>query len=146
MRRALVQDSIPALTASSGVDGALWAILERGLRTDPNERWSSMHELGQYLAGWLVSRGIVDDVRGCSIATEWFQRSLPGKVGACIGLHDDTRPATTRHDSSTQTLPFPLVRKTGMKGPAIDGWALLRALARDTQGRRNLFGAHSSPN
>src|SRR5258706_470817 len=50
MQRSHVQDAISPLTRSSGVDGALWAILERGLHVDPNERWSSMHELGQGLA------------------------------------------------------------------------------------------------
>lgn len=120
MQRAHVQDVISPLTRSSGVDGALWAILERGLRVDPNERWSSMHELGQALARWLVARGILEDVRGGSITTEWFDRSL------------------------SDSLPFPLVRTAKVKGSAIDGWALLRALASDPRRRNKRSGAHSS--
>jgi serine/threonine-protein kinase len=120
MQRAHVQDAISPLTANAGVDAALWAILERGLRVDPNERWSSMHALGQSLARWLVSRGILEDVRGGSITTEWFDRSL------------------------SDTLPFPLVRTAKVRGRAIDGWALLRALASDAQGRHKRSGARSS--
>jgi serine/threonine-protein kinase len=119
MQRAHVQDAIAPLTAS-GVDGSLWSILERGLRVDPNERWSSMQALGQSLARWLVSRGVLEDVRGGSITTEWFDRSL------------------------SDTLPFPLIKVAKTRGHAVDGWALLRALASDAQGRHKRSGARSS--
>jgi serine/threonine protein kinase len=134
MRRAFIQDTIPSLADSSGVEEALWALLERGLRKDPNERWSTMHELGRALGQWLVSRGILDDVFGCSIAAEWFDRSAPDAVAKRTGP-DDASAQPTRHPSASTTLPFSVIRT---KGRAIDGWALMRALARSAQAPRRL--------
>jgi serine/threonine-protein kinase len=133
MRRALLEDKIEAPTASAGVDDTLWAILERGLRSDPNERWSSMHELGQALARWLVSRSILEDVRGCSVATEWLDRPNPARVAPNDGLCDASTQPKVPSQSPTPTLPFPLVRRKGRK---VDGHALLRALSRDAKRRQ----------
>jgi serine/threonine-protein kinase len=56
---------------SSISDPELRAIIERGLRTDPDARWASMHELGTALARWLLDQGVQEDVTGTSLKTYW---------------------------------------------------------------------------
>ncbi|WP_437669693.1 serine/threonine-protein kinase [Sorangium sp. So ce131] len=70
--RAIVQDPAPSLVERCGTDPALWAIIERGLRKDPAERWGSMRELGVALATWLLSRGVSEDVCGASLRAQWL--------------------------------------------------------------------------
>jgi serine/threonine-protein kinase len=126
MQRSLLEDTIPAITTTSGVDNTLWAILERGLRSDPDERWGSMHDLGEALARWLVSRGILEDIRGCSIASEWLDRPARGRTVPNSGLCDVSTQPTLPALSPVPTRPFPLVKPRGHK---VDGRALLRALS-----------------
>ncbi|WP_437647994.1 serine/threonine-protein kinase [Sorangium sp. So ce362] len=72
--RAVLQDAVPSLVDTRGLDADLWAILERGLQKEPASRWSSMRELGEALAAWLWSRGVREDVRGVSLEGEWLPR------------------------------------------------------------------------
>jgi serine/threonine-protein kinase len=117
MRRALAHDFVPSLVDTAAVDGRLWSIVERGLRIDPAERWTSMRELGQVLAGWLSSKGVREDVSGRSITAEWFER-------------ESLVPAAPQAESSTEfdqrtTAPFLLVAER-----AADRQEALSALAR----------------
>jgi eukaryotic-like serine/threonine-protein kinase len=53
-------------------DEELWAIIERGLRKSPAERWQSMRALGCALAFWAAERGIIADAAGTSLAHSWL--------------------------------------------------------------------------
>jgi serine/threonine-protein kinase len=107
-RRALVQETIPSLATTIGIDDALWLILERGLRKEPSERWPGMRELGEELAGWLVSRGAYDDVCGTSIVAEWLRPSASADEHATIAT---SPPASgVRTNVAVEGVPFPLVR------------------------------------
>ncbi|MGK4003525.1 serine/threonine-protein kinase [Sorangium sp. So ce1036] len=70
--RAIVQDPVPSLVERRHTDPALWAIIERGLRKAPAERWASMRELGVALATWLAARGVSEDVCGASLRAQWL--------------------------------------------------------------------------
>ncbi|WP_437297548.1 serine/threonine-protein kinase [Sorangium sp. So ce426] len=70
--RAVLQDAVPSLVDTCGLDADLWAIVERGLRKEPSSRWSSMRELGEALAAWLRARGVREDARGVSLQGEWL--------------------------------------------------------------------------
>jgi len=70
LRAVLDRQPVP-LTSEIDLDDELWGIIERGLRKDRSERWSSMHELGTALANWLTSRGVTEDVTGASLRTQW---------------------------------------------------------------------------
>ncbi|WP_437577991.1 serine/threonine-protein kinase [Sorangium sp. So ce887] len=70
--RAVLQDAVPSLVDTRGLDADLWAIMDRGLQKEPTSRWSSMRELGEALAAWLRSRGVREDVRGVSLEGEWL--------------------------------------------------------------------------
>src|SRR6185437_10249782 len=48
-------------------DGALWQIVERGLRKNPDERWETMSDLYAALAEWLTARGVLEDASGAAL-------------------------------------------------------------------------------
>lgn len=57
-------------------DPLLWSIIERGLRKQPGERWSSARALGSRLARWLVDHGVDADVSGVPLREEWEPRAF----------------------------------------------------------------------
>jgi serine/threonine-protein kinase len=120
MRHSLVHDVIPSLAERAAVDAALSSIVERGLRRNPDERWSSIRELGQALARWLSSRGVQEDVSGRSIAVEWLSEPSPL---APVTSHRGIATASERMTTS----PFPLMKETVR---AMDRRAALSTLAR----------------
>jgi serine/threonine protein kinase len=75
--RAIVSGEPAPLPAIPGDHGALSGILRRGLEKDLANRFSSMRELGEALAAWLIARGVTDDITGASIETPWGPRSSP---------------------------------------------------------------------
>jgi serine/threonine protein kinase len=66
--RAIIEDAVVPSVDLNGGDAELWAILERGMRKTPEERWGSMRELGAALAGWLILQGVEQDVCGDPLA------------------------------------------------------------------------------
>jgi serine/threonine-protein kinase len=71
--RAIIEDAAVPITEHGAGDEALWAILDRGLRKVPAARWESMRSLGQALSGWLMERGILEDVCGASLDATWHR-------------------------------------------------------------------------
>ncbi len=67
----MIRDPVPP-PRRSRQDEALWAILERGLRKDPKERWESMRALGEALSDWLVERGVAEDISGVPLRALWL--------------------------------------------------------------------------
>jgi serine/threonine-protein kinase len=120
MRHSLVHGVVPSLDETASVDAALSCIVARGLRRNPDERWSSMRELGQALARWLSSRGVHEDVSGRSIAAEWLSEPPPL---APVTSH---RGVAAASDQMT-TAPFPLMKETVR---AMDRRAALSTLAK----------------
>jgi serine/threonine-protein kinase len=76
MRKVLAAP-VPSLVEKAGVDEALWSIVERGLRKDRDERWSTAREVGQALATWLLAHGCEEDVTGASVRRVWLESSSP---------------------------------------------------------------------
>jgi serine/threonine-protein kinase len=69
----MIIESDPAPLASRGIeDEALCAIVDRGLRKSPAERWQSMRAMGSALAKWLAAQGISDDICGTSLTSAWL--------------------------------------------------------------------------
>ena len=120
MRHSLVHDVVPSLVERASVDAALSSIVARGIRWNPDERWSSMRELGQALARWLSSRGVQEDVSGRSIAVEWLSEPPP------LSPVTSHRGVATQSDQMT-TAPFQLMKETAR---AMDRRAALSTLAK----------------
>src|SRR5262249_32334831 len=53
-------------------DADLWAILERGLRKEADQRWFSMRDFGEALAHWLEDRDVREDITGASLSATWL--------------------------------------------------------------------------
>ena len=68
---AVLYQPARSLVEVAGIDSTLWALIERGLRKQREERWSCMRELGHALALWLLDRGVAEDVFGSSIRATW---------------------------------------------------------------------------
>ncbi len=54
---------------------ALWAILQRGLSKEREQRYGSMFEFGQALAIWLIEQGVTRDICNASLKATWLERS-----------------------------------------------------------------------
>jgi serine/threonine-protein kinase len=72
LMRAIIEDTVVPITQVAAGDAALWAILERGLKKEPGERWASAHDLGRALAEWLVAHGVETDISGEPVRT-WLE-------------------------------------------------------------------------
>jgi serine/threonine-protein kinase len=77
MYSIIAKEPVPLCAMGLG-DDALWAVLDRGLRKDPEQRWQTVRELGTELARWLQSRGQKEDITGWSLSQQWFQRIVSG--------------------------------------------------------------------
>jgi serine/threonine-protein kinase len=73
--RAIVEDEPISLLTLLAADQPLWEIVRRGLSKDAAQRFSTMSELGQALAAWLMSQGIFEDASGVSLDSKWISRS-----------------------------------------------------------------------
>lgn len=81
---------IPAHELGGG-DPSLWAIIDRGLRKDPDQRWQSMRELGAELARWLLAREVVDDASGAALTSTWSEHSARSRAvsGTAYRVYSD---------------------------------------------------------
>lgn len=107
LMRAIIEDQVVPITQLAAGDAALWAILERGLKKDPAERWQSARELGAAFAEWLLSHGIELDIAGEPVRS-WLEPdssksrdllSVPPPASATI---QSDRAAATRGPALTE--------------------------------------------
>jgi serine/threonine-protein kinase len=76
---AILEAKPAPLTDALGGDAALWAIIERGLRKEPEDRWQSMQEMGGALARWLMARDAKSDIAGNSLISTWSEYAQPAQ-------------------------------------------------------------------
>jgi eukaryotic-like serine/threonine-protein kinase len=76
LMQAIIHDQ-PLPTTKLGVgDAKLWAIIERGLSKERDQRWGDMNQLGRAMAQWLYEQGIKEDISGNSVRAVWLQEGL----------------------------------------------------------------------
>jgi serine/threonine-protein kinase len=64
---SIVADTpVPTVDLGAG-DAALWSILERGLRKDPLQRWSSTQQMLDALVAWGLAQGLTEDCTGARL-------------------------------------------------------------------------------
>ena len=80
----LESDPVPLVEMNVG-DAALWAVVERGLRKDPDQRWQTMQEMGGALARWLMAKDAKADIAGNPLVSTWSEFAEPAqsiRIGA----------------------------------------------------------------
>jgi serine/threonine-protein kinase len=77
MQAILHESPVPTIEYGAG-DRELWLILAKGLEKSRDKRWTSMTELGEALAFWLVERGITEDACGNSLRAVWLHGAFTG--------------------------------------------------------------------
>lgn len=70
---SIIANEPPPTTTLGAGDDELWSSIQRGMRKDPDERWTSMDELGRALARWLMGHDTLDDITGVSLQATWFE-------------------------------------------------------------------------
>lgn len=96
---AILSARITPFTEIGVQEPDLWAIVARGLVRERERRWQTSAELAEALGGWLLARGVVDDVTGVSLqSTQSHHRS------SYVRTLDSVRPAPAnrRGDSDAQ--------------------------------------------
>ena len=78
LMQAIIHEPPAPTTQFSAGDADLWRVIERGLQKNPNNRWSSMTELGEALALWLYEHGVKEDISANSLRAVWLDGSLSG--------------------------------------------------------------------
>jgi len=73
--RAIIEDEPAPLMAHGVEQPELWHILARGLSKSATARYPTIRDLGEALAGWLVSRGISEDAVGTSLRRAWLKET-----------------------------------------------------------------------
>jgi serine/threonine protein kinase len=90
---AIIHDEPVPITVFQAGDAELWRILKTGFAKDRNVRWESARKLGEALAAWLESHGVVEDVCNRSLNASWLPAERP------------TRPELAPFDPHAPGLP-----------------------------------------
>ncbi|MEJ7730254.1 MAG: serine/threonine-protein kinase [Polyangiaceae bacterium] len=93
---AIVTATPPSLHELGSADSCLSDIVQRGLAKDPNDRWSSMRELGAALAQWAVDAGMATDAAGVTLE-RWTGVLVPPRRSP------SRRPSSPGADGTTPT-------------------------------------------
>ncbi len=72
--RSVARDKPRAITEFAAGNDALWAIVKKCLRKNPDDRWASMQELGEALARWATEQGASVDVSSRSLRDAWLSK------------------------------------------------------------------------
>ncbi|HMJ12558.1 MAG TPA: protein kinase [Polyangiaceae bacterium] len=73
--RDILEKPITPISERGIQDPELWAILERGLQKDRDQRYARMRDLGRALAHWLRSRWVDEDICGHSLRATWLRET-----------------------------------------------------------------------
>ena len=74
---AIIHDEPMPVTVFQAGDSELWRILKTGFAKDRNGRWESARKLGEAMAAWLESHGVVEDACNRSLHASWLPAERP---------------------------------------------------------------------
>src|SRR6185369_10576211 len=85
---------------------ALWAILQRGLAKEREQRFGSLFELGQQLAMWLLDQGVTRDICNASLKATWLERS-PDSSAVLHSFFPSDAPRSSEQQPPPEAAPSP---------------------------------------
>jgi serine/threonine-protein kinase len=103
---AIIHDEPVPVTVFQAGDSELWRILKTGFAKDRSGRWESARKLGEAMAVWLESHGVVEDVCNRSLHASWLPAERPTRPELApfdplalspaqrAALHDSSIPPT----------------------------------------------------
>ncbi|MEO7033544.1 MAG: serine/threonine-protein kinase [Polyangiaceae bacterium] len=109
LMQCIIHEAAEPTTEFSAGDADLWRVIERGLAKNPDNRWSSMTELGEALALWLYEHGVKEDISANSLRAVWLDGSLSGvrmDLGSMMPRRD-SKAATKEPFSKVSPIPQP---------------------------------------
>jgi serine/threonine-protein kinase len=112
---AIINDEAPQLSGA-GVDPQLARLIHWGLTKDPEQRPTSMRELGRQLAEWLLSHGVSDDACGAPLAAKWLAHVAEPSMRR--------PPAITKRLGYAAPEPVPTLTSPTLSEPQADRAAL----------------------
>jgi eukaryotic-like serine/threonine-protein kinase len=80
LMRSIIEDEPKTLAELGFADQELSQIVQRGMQKDPEQRWTTMRELGEELALWLEGQNVYDDVTGNSLRRAWLSATESQKI------------------------------------------------------------------
>jgi len=108
--RSIVEDDPTPTVEHRAGDLELWAIVERGLRKDAQERWPSMQEYGRALAHWAFSQGVDEDICGTGLEAKWLTGKTSGRASlVSVNFEEFESPSAIRQRRRLRS-DSPLVR------------------------------------
>ena len=103
---AIIHDEPVPVTVFQAGDSELWRILKTGFAKDRTGRWESARKLGEAMAVWLESHGVIEDVCNRSLQASWLPAERPTRPELApfdplalspaqrAALHDSSIPPT----------------------------------------------------
>jgi serine/threonine-protein kinase len=80
LMRSIIENEALTLAELGIADQELSGIVYRGLRKNPDDRWTNMLELGEELALWLEARDIHEDIAGTSLRRAWLSTTESQRI------------------------------------------------------------------
>jgi serine/threonine protein kinase len=128
LRSIILDHPRPTVDFAAGND-ALWAIIRKCLHKNPPDRWSSMQELGEALARWLLREGMEVDASSRSLRETWLSAETTKQRLRLASVQkpvlDEISDATSE---DTQSVP-PGTRTTQIRERLAHRWSLRLAIA-----------------
>ncbi|HTV24323.1 MAG TPA: protein kinase [Polyangiaceae bacterium] len=102
---AIIHDEPVPITVFQAGDLELWRILKKGFAKDRNARWESARRLGEALAGWLESHGVMEDICNRSLQSSWLPAERPTRPE--LAPFDPLAASPHRGSSHVTSIPSP---------------------------------------
>lgn len=106
---SIIHDEPVPITVFQAGDSELWRILKTGFAKDRTQRWESARRLGEALASWLESHGVVEDICNRSLQASWLPAERPTRPELApfdpVVLPQPSRPSSPEALAPPPTLP-----------------------------------------
>ncbi len=126
---AIMEGKPKPLTEHGIEEPGLWAILQRGLAKERDQRFTSMFEFGQALAIWLVEQGVTRDICNSSLKSTWLERSADSSV-ALHSFFPSDAPGSDDKPHGSPALPVAEAAPLDLRGAGLVHGVVLESKSR----------------